>query len=251
MKPVPCVGMLDWGIGGIQCYRLLKAAQPAVSVLYCSDTGATPYGKLSAGALGQRLGLVVNTLVDRGATQIVFACNAASTALPHLRLPVPCTGVIEHAARLVPCGFRGQLGVIGGARTIRSGLHRRALSSPQLRMVTRIAQPLSAHIEAGTTVTVRYRQDLERIMAPLANVDALLLACTHYAAISADLQTLTRQALLLDPVPALVDFVARNWQLPKSDAPDRFVTTGDPGAMREAAARVWGVALPVCEQFTL
>lgn len=247
MRQTESVGMLDWGIGGIECYRLFKQAHPHVPVLYWSDTGSIPYGKLSRPALSQRVAQVVKCLVERGATSMIFACNAASTALPTLQLAVPCTGVIEHAVRLIPADFRGQLGIVGGARTIRSGLHRRALVRPGLRVVARIAQPLSAHIEAGSTDTDLYRQDLQRIMAPLSDVDALLLACTHYAAVGPDLRAFAKRATLLDPVPALLDFVSREWSLPRNDAPDRFVTTGDPVAMRQAAARVWGVTLDACE----
>ncbi len=248
MKSAACIGMLDWGIGGIECYRLFKQAHPEVPVLYWSDTGATPYGRMSKKALSERVAHVVNRLVQRGATRIIFACNAAATVLPSLRTDVPCTGVIEHAARAIPADFRGVLGIVGGARTIRSGQHRRALRArPGLQVVTRIAQPLSAHIEAGSTDTDGYRHDLRSIMAPLARVDGLLLACTHYAAVKADLRALLSDgAQLFDPVPALVDFVSREWPLPTSEMPDQFVTTGDPVAMQQAASRVWGVPLLRC-----
>lgn len=245
------VGMLDWGIGGIACYRLLKAAHPNAPVLYWSDTGATPYGKLTTGALRTRVQAVVDELLSLGATQIVLACNAASTVLPSLRIDVPCTGVIDHVQGALPCGFRGHVGIIGGARTIRSGQHRRALSALGLTVEARIAQPLSAHIEGGTIDSEAYRRDVARIMRPLVQMDGLLLACTHYAAVSVDLLSFAKQAQLFDPVPALVDYVGRTWTLPETNAPDRFVTTGDPKAMQEAAARVWGVTLPACERVTL
>ncbi len=137
---------------------------------------------------------------------------------------------------------------MGGARTIRSGLHRRALLRPGIHVQGRIAQPLSAHIEGGSVGSERYRHDLEGIMRPLARVDALVLACTHYAAIAADIQALCPEARLLDPVPELVAHISKQWTLPTGPAPDRFVTTGDPEAMHKAAERVWKVALPACER---
>jgi len=251
MTPGDCIGMLDWGIGGVDCYRLLKRARPDVPVLYWSDTGAVPYGKLSAKDLTVRVQQVIDQLVELGATRLVVACNAASTVLSGVSAEVPITGVIEHAGSVVPNRFRGRLCVIGGARTIRSGLYRRALEAKGRDICSRIAQPLSGHIETGTLDTDAGRSDLMRIMRPLADADAVLLACTHYAAIKDRLQQLAPHAELLDPVPALVDFVTQSFRLTPGELPDRFVTTGDPHAMRAAAQRVWGVTLSNCTKVDL
>ena len=40
------LGILDWGIGGVSIYKLIKEKRPDVPVIYFSDTGATPYGKM-------------------------------------------------------------------------------------------------------------------------------------------------------------------------------------------------------------
>ncbi len=246
-----CIGMLDWGIGGIDCYRLLKRTHPQVPILYWSDTGAVPYGKLPARELSARVQKVVNRLVGLGATKLVVACNAASTVLANVASTVPVAGVIEHGRAAVPSTFRGTLGVIGGVRTIRSGLYRRALASPGRRIESRIAQPLSGHIEAGTIDTEAGRRDLTRVMARMVDADAILLACTHYAAIKDRLQVLAPRAELFDPVPALVDFVTRTFHPHSGHGIDRFFTTGDPTAMRAAARRVWGVRLPACVQVSM
>lgn len=244
--------MLDWGVGGLGCYTLLKARLPDLPVLYCSDTGAVPYGKLPRAALRARVEQLLRALLAQGATQLVVACNAASTVLPGLALGVPSCGVIEHGLRAVPGTLRGTLAVIGGGRTVRSGLYQRGLGRPGLRVVGRIAQPLSGHIEAGTTHQSRFRDDLRTIMAPLRDVDALLLACTHYPAIAPALREWAPRALLIDPVETLVETIVRDWSLPRSaHVADRFLTTGDPEAMRSAAARVFGVQVARCERLAL
>jgi glutamate racemase len=247
------VGMLDWGIGGLGVYRELKLVRPHLPVLYCSDTGATPYGRLSRPALRARVERLLGELERQGATHLLVACNAASTVLDAVEIESPLMGVIEAAVAAVPARMRGTLVVIGGARTVRCGLYRRALSRPDLRVISRIAQPLSAHIEAGTMRSPRFREDVSRILkGPAARADALLLACTHYPAISAQLRTVVSpHTQIIDPAPRLVADFVRRFGLRGGSGDDHFVTTGSPAAMRRAAQHAWGLTLPRCSRLAL
>jgi glutamate racemase len=247
-----CVGMLDWGIGGLGCYRLLKQVRPGVPVLYWSDTGAVPYGQLSRRDLTRRLQQVIEKLRSLGASHVLVACNAASTVLDEIVLDLPILGMIGAARAAVPRRLRGTLAVIGGVRTVRSGLHRKLLERPSLRVMSRIAQPLSGHIEAGTTGSAAYRKDLAGILAPLVNANAVLLACTHYPAIATDIQAVLGQGTrLIDPAHALIEQAIARFELVPQTGRDRFLTTGSPSAMRRAAERTWQVTLPRCERVAL
>ena len=99
---------------------------------------------------------------------------------------------------MVSPALEGVLGVVGGARTIRSGLYRRALATPRRRVIQRIAQPLSAHIEAGRVGTPAFERDWARILGPLGRANAILLACTHYPSAGEAFRRMAPRALLLD-----------------------------------------------------
>ena len=71
--------------------------------------------------------------------------------------------------------------------------------------MSRVAQPLSAHIEAGRTGTTQFQTDLARIVAPLRQVDALVLACTHYPAAGRWFAAALPGVRLIDPAAASVD----------------------------------------------
>ena len=240
------LGFLDWGIGGVGIFRAFRRCRPEVPVLYWSDTGATPYGRLSAAELTARVRRVLRAMAGQGVTHAVVACNAASTVLPGLgEVGIPVMGVIEPAIAMVSPALEGVLGVVGGARTIRSGLYRRALATPQRQVIQRIAQPLSAHIEAGRVGTPAFERDLGRILAPLARADAILLACTHYPSAREAFRRLAPRASLLDPAEAVVETLIARWRLPRGRG-DLFVTTGRPGEMRRAARTAWGSDLGRC-----
>ena len=66
------LGIIDWGIGGISVYKLIKQQRPEVSVVYFSDTGATPYGKMSRAELVARLNTVIDFLTAKGVSHLVI-----------------------------------------------------------------------------------------------------------------------------------------------------------------------------------
>jgi glutamate racemase len=241
-----CLGIVDWGIGGIGLLNALDRVAPGLPVLYWSDAGATPYGRMSADELAERLTTVVAELAARGATEVVLACNAASTVVDRLGgAAVPVEGIILHGLASVPDDL-GSVGVIGGQRTIDAGLYRRGLARPGRVVLSLVAQPLSAHIEAGRTGSPQFLADLGRIVAPLRRVDALVLACTHYPAAGPWFAAALPDALLIDPAEQMAHAIAdRHPHAPLAPRPAGrvFLTTGDPEAMRLGAARAWGVTL--------
>jgi glutamate racemase len=240
-----CLGIIDWGIGGIGLVRALNELAPGLPVVYWSDAGVTPYGRMGSDELAARLTTVVNALAERGATEVVLACNAASTVVGQLAAaPIPVEGIIEHGLASVPEDIAGPIGVVGGRRTIAGGHYRRGLERRGHVVLSRVAQPLSAHIEAGRTGTPEFVTDLARIVAPLRGVDAVVLACTHYPAATRWFKAALPQALLIDPAERLAATIAARRPSARRGTGSRmFLTTGDPEAMRVGAARAWGVAV--------
>ncbi|OBA82469.1 hypothetical protein A9W99_01880 [Mycobacterium sp. 1164966.3] len=241
-----CLGIVDWGIGGIGLVRALDEMAPGLPIVYWSDAEATPYGRMGSDELATRLTMVVTQLAERGATEVVLACNAASTVVGRLgATPIPVEGIIEHGLASVPDDIGGPIGVVGGRRTIAGGHYRRGLERRGHVVRSRVAQPLSAHIEAGRTCSPQFRTDLARIIAPLRGVDALVLACTHYPAASRWFKAALPQAMLIDPAERLAAAIAaRHPHTLNAGSRQRvFLTTGDPEAMRVGAARAWGSVL--------
>lgn len=243
------LGIIDWGIGGLGVLREVDRLRPDVAVVYASDTGFTPYGLVPTRALAARLAQLVDELADHGCTQVVLACNAASTVVDRLQgAAVPVEGIIGHGIAAVPADLRGRLGVVAGRRTIASGAYRRALTTPERTVTSRVAQPLSAHIEAGRTGSDGFVADLRRIVAPLRGADAVLLACTHYPAAAPWFAAELPGTLLLDPAQRCAESLAARW--PAGDGAQglavgarTYLTSGDPVAMRAAARAAWDLDL--------
>ncbi len=229
------LGIIDWGIGGIGVYKLIKEHRPDVSIVYFSDTGVTPYGKMSRAELVGRLNQVIGFLKTKGATHLVIGCNAASTAIPFLgpqglRIEGVIDAAVAMTARLKP----QRLGLIGGRRTVVSGVYRKAFASRGIKVEQRIAQPLSGMIESGDTSSEKLREECKRILSPIRNCSHILLACTHYPAIANVMKDcVSPKTIFIDPAAELVKRTEL-WELPTRGT-DVFCTTGDPVQMKNAA----------------
>ncbi|KXK01402.1 MAG: glutamate racemase [Acidobacteria bacterium OLB17] len=237
------IGIIDWGIGGIGVFLQIRKRFPHSAVTYFSDTGFTPYGKTSRRELVGRLIQVVRSLEESGVSRIVIGCNAASTAVDAFANDrVEVSGVIEPAIRLAARLRPKRLGLIGGRRTVVSGVYRRGFAAKNIRVEQRIAQPLSGLIESGDTGSELLHSEAKRILAPLANCSHILLACTHYPAITDVLaKYVSATTKFIDPAEAVAASLSVSRTV--NDGDDVFLTSGDPKEMRRAAKAAWGVRL--------
>lgn len=229
------LGILDWGIGGIGIYSLIKEQLGGVPVVYFSDTGVTPYGKMSRDELISRLNAVIAFLQSKDIAHLVIGCNAASTAIPYLNANgLPVEGVVTSAVKAAAKFRPEQLGLIGGRRTVLSGVYRRAFAERGIKVKQRIAQPLSGLIESGDVSSDNLRMECKRILTPLKNCSHILLACTHYPAISKLMKDfVSPETVFIDPAEQLLAAIS-NWNL-ETGGEDIFLTSGDAKAMKASA----------------
>ena len=233
------LGIIDWGIGGISVYKLIKERRPDIGIVYFSDTGVTPYGRMSRVELVARLNKVIGFLRSKGVSHLVIGCNAASTAIPFLDPQgLKIEGVIDAAVAMTVRLKPKRLGLIGGRRTVVSGVYRKAFAENDINVEQRIAQPLSGLIESGDVSSERLRAECKRILSPIRNCSHILLACTHYPAISNVMKDfVSSQTVFIDPAAELSKRIER-WKLSSGDD-DLFYTSGDWSKMKTSALKAF------------
>ncbi len=244
------IGVCDWGVGGMGFYCLLRESRPDLDVLYLGDQGVPGYGKLPRPVLAARVRSILDEFRRRGAERVVVACNAASTVLDPadsyatgMILPtLASVGASPLDLRSEKSPLERRIGVVGGRRTVLSGAYAQPLRSAGWTVVNRIAQPLSGLIEAGMAGAPETEEALDAILRPLRGVDALILACTHYIVLEPAIRARLPRVRIVDPATLA-------WSAFASDLPPaqgrvgatRFLTTGDPAQMTEAARVAFGV----------
>jgi glutamate racemase len=181
------IGMLDSGVGGLTVARAVLDQLPHESLHYVGDTANGPYGPKPIAEVRAHALRLMDELVDSGVKALVIACNSASAAClrdARERYDVPVVEVIAPAVRRAVAATRtGRVGVIGTVATVTSGAYEDAFAAAPGIEVTSAACPRFAEfVERGVTSGRQLLGLAEAYLAALnaADVDTLVLGCTHY-----------------------------------------------------------------------
>ncbi len=187
------IGMFDSGFGGLTVARATIDLLPDEQLIYVGDTGRYPYGPRSLDEVRKFSEEITRFLIEEhDVKSVVIACNTASAAaLTHLQetFDRPVIGVIEAGvASLLVASESGRVGVIGTVGTIGSGAYQHAIVDEAAKQRSDVVLTCAAcpgfveFVERGELRTDQVRVLAERLLAPVvdADVDALLLGCTHY-----------------------------------------------------------------------
>ena len=181
------IGIFDSGVGGLTVARAIRAQLPQESLVYIGDTAHSPYGPKPIADVRRYSIEVLDTLVEQGVKMLVIACNTASAAVlrdARERYDVPVVEVIGPAVRRAVSTTRNsRVGVIGTVGTIGSRAYQDMLEvNERLQVFTAACPRFVEFVEAGITGTPEVLAVAEEYLAPLreAEVDTLVLGCTHY-----------------------------------------------------------------------
>ncbi len=189
------IGVFDSGVGGLTVARAIIDQLPNESLLYVGDTAHSPYGPKPIAEVRQFALDVMDDLVAQGVKALVIACNTASAAM--LRdareryAGIPVVEVIQPAVRAAVRQTRNKrVGVIGTVGTINSLAYEDAFAAAQLDIFTAACPRFVEFVEAGVTSGAELFATAEEYLAPLkdAQVDTLVLGCTHYPLLAGAIQ---------------------------------------------------------------
>jgi glutamate racemase len=191
------IGMFDSGFGGLTVARAVIDLLPSEDLIYIGDTARYPYGPKPASEVrSYAIELATSLVRDFNAKLIVVACNtAASVALSEMQslLSVPVIGVVEPGARaLVDATKNNRVAVIGTVGTISSGAYESAVAGASRSVSREVSLTAAAcpgfveFVERNETSGQAVTELAENLLASIksADVDTLLLGCTHYPYLS-------------------------------------------------------------------
>ncbi|MBI2709158.1 MAG: glutamate racemase [Actinobacteria bacterium] len=268
------LGMFDSGFGGLTVARAVMDLLPDEHLVYVGDTGRYPYGPRPQEEVRGFAHQITRHLVeDEGVKLVVVACNTATAAAGLKELEdtagVPVVGVIDPGARSLAAATRsGRVGVIGTVGTISSGAYQRAVAEAAVMAGRPVELTCAAcpgfveFVERGDTGSDQVHVLAERLLAPVrdAQVDTLLLGCTHYPFLARTIgDVMGRDVVLVSSadetafeVRALLggtDGVAPRRPGPGgAPARRRFGSSGDVDWFRELGARLLGPEVAVVER---
>ena len=222
------VGLFDSGLGGLTVLRHVQQHYPHSPCLYLADTARVPYGTRSAEDIRAIAAEVVRWLRQQGVGVLVMACNTSNALALDVAVAeagVPVVGLIDSVAAAIESD---RVGVLATPATASSGAYRRAIHAVRPgAMVTEVACPAFVPlIEAGDLSCAELQAAARDYVAPLlqANVDTVVMGCTHYPLLRPLLAELFPPGTrLVDPAEAAVGrlgpLLASLGDLPEGEQP--------------------------------
>ena len=247
------VGVFDSGVGGLSVLRALHAAMPGTPLCYIADSAYAPYGERPVAEVLARSACITQHLVSLGAAGIVVACNTATAiAIDHLRTRwpnLPIVGIEPGIKPAIAATRNRRIGVMATPATLASApFARLAAAQADGAFVLLQACPGLAHqVEAGDLDAPELIDLVRRFCEPLrrAEVDTVVLGCTHYPLIARHIQAaLGPHVTLVDTAGAVARHAAQrlgsNLDSGSCGAADParidLLSTGDPAALQRLAA---------------
>ena len=261
--------MFDSGVGGLTVARSVLDQLPHEQVLYIGDTANGPYGPRDIAEVRSLALSIMDELVDRGVKLLVIACNTASAAVLHdarerytLGQGVPVIEVIHPAARTAARVTRnGRVGLIATQGTVDSRAYDDALQAvPGVELFSQACPRFVELAERGVTTGPEVLDVAEEYLAPIkaADVDTLILGCTHYPLLVGPISYVMGGDVALvtssdETAKDVYRALARKNLLrgPEASQPrHEFRSTGDPEAFSVLARRFLGPEVAVVERIT-
>jgi glutamate racemase len=206
--------LFDSGVGGLTVLAALRAALPQAPVIYAADNAGLPYGDKTEAQIAARVAGLLGRMTERLHPRLVcIACNTASTiALGMVRevLEVPVVGTVPAIKPAAAHSQTGVIGLLGTEATIRQAyVDRLEREFAGGKLLLRHAAPeLVAAAErklrglpVDPDIVARAAAGL-RCQPGGAAIDTVVLACTHFPLVGAEL------AAAFGPGVALIDGAA-------------------------------------------
>ncbi len=184
------IGVFDSGLGGLTAAEVLSAILPNEHIVYLADSYNMPYGEKDRDRIIQMSLSDLRFLLEKDVKAVFVACGTAtSNALEALEResPVPVFGVVSPAVEAaVKATKNGKVGLLATRASVEAGIFQQQLRAlaPELALVTRACPKFATMVEDGIfdKADGRVLAAVEEYLPPLkdADVDTVILGCTHY-----------------------------------------------------------------------
>ncbi len=242
---------------------------PEEDFVYLGDTEWFPYGTKDTDALRARIRSIAELLLGGRAKLLVIACNTATAIGEDVAREVAAeygvevVPVVEPQAEIAAAITDNErVGVLATPNTVQSGSYRRALETQGRALeVTEVEAPdLAPFIQDGSAFDESVLEMARAYCAPLkrAEVDTLILGCTHYPLVAPMLQRiLGRDVRLVSGGHAVAAAAQRTLERqglarePEGEGAYRFLCSGEVGSFRELGTRFLQMPLGEIEHVDL
>lgn len=258
------IGIFDSGFGGLTVLKEIVKELPQYDYLYLGDNARAPYGSRSYETVYEYTLQCVKYLFGQGCHLVILACNTASAKalrtiqqkdLPLLDINKRVLGVIRPTTEMIGNYTKtGHVGILGTTGTVSSGSYLVEINKffPNLKVHQQACPMLVPLIENNEYNTLGagffIKKYVDSLMLQEKNIDAVILACTHYPLIEEQIKkhlpghvTILSQGSIV--ARGLKNYLSRHPEIEKECSKKgtvSFYTTDLPGTFDKSAAEFYG-----------
>lgn len=186
------IGIFDSGIGGLTVATALVKHLPKENIIYFGDTAHLPYGDKSTAAIQAYAVKIAHMLLQQECKLILIACYSATAAAYELvKEYVGSKALVVNVVDPVILHLKNQyadkrIGLIGTRQTVNSNIFKRKIDDINVGISFKACATnllASAIEEFGNHEIMDALLKVYLAHPDLQNIDALVLACTHYPVI--------------------------------------------------------------------
>jgi glutamate racemase len=258
------IGVFDSGYGGLTILKELKKHLPNYDYVYLGDNARTPYGNRSFETVYEYTLQCVKWLFEQNCPLVILACNTASAKalrsiqlkdLPIIAPAKRVLGVIRPTAEII--GRYSNTKAIGvlatqGTVTSNSYIIEIAHQFPQHKVHQQACPmwvPLIENNEHNSPAADYFvKKYIDELLEKNSTIDTLLLACTHYPLLKANIEKhLPTSIQVVDQGEivslSLIDYLQRHPEIESQLTTNQntsFYTTDDAEQFNQKAALFYG-----------
>ncbi len=240
------IGIFDSGVGGTSIWKEIHMLLPNEDTIYLADSFNAPYGPKGKDAIINLSIKNTEYLINKGCKLIVVACNTATTnAIDYLRntYNIPFIG-IEPAIKPAALQTKNNtIGILATKGTLSSALFSKTsdMFASNKNVIEQIGEGIVQLIEDGKLQSEEMKALLKAYLKPMidANIDYLVLGCTHYPyLIPLLVELLPNHVKIIDSGEAVARqtkaILKKNnlLNIVSVDSNNHFYTNGDPKIMQ-------------------
>jgi glutamate racemase len=210
----------DSGVGGLSVLGPTRALLPTAPIVYVADSAGYPYGTRTDADLAERVPALLARLVERFQPRLaIIACNTASTiALDEARaaLDIPVVGTVPAIKPAAAMSSSRVIAVLGTEATVRQPYvdDLAARFAADCTVIRHGSPELVGLAEAKLAGEPVNPVAIAAAVAPMlaqphgADIDTVVLACTHFPLLADELALALPGVALIDGGPGIARRIA-------------------------------------------
>ena len=208
------IGMFDSGVGGLTVLKEFLKISPNNEYIYFGDTKRVPYGGKSKENITLFSIEIIDFLIKQNVDIIIAACNTVSAVcLNEIKnnYGIKIIGVIEPTVDYILKTDYKSIGIIGTKATVQSKVYTKILEKNNINTFNKACPLFVPVIEENIQTDLIIDSIVDLYLSEFKNIDlnAMVLACTHYPIIEDKIKKYLHNIDIINPAYQTAEYAKK------------------------------------------